>query len=305
MTKHTDLLAQHAKASAQTVALRADLATAEADHATLRNISGADLLAQPERLTDIATARARSEELVTLHREMLNAAIDAETAAARAVVASEADAMTSQIRAAKKKVTTWLDRETELLDALEAHSGARYNRPSFDSNRPLPGEQRTLRLANIGGLEAEVARLERQHAALLAAAEGEEPTNVCPEVDLPDSLLPGGILPSPVVIERHQEAAAREAEAAAFEAEMTEATTAIKAALSALGSNEELEPMMPGQRPRRSWLNDWSGNLSSILQALPVEVVEAVMPHLMTIAELAGPGAALDIARNIHVKEVA
>lgn len=293
-TPHGAALAAHAAAVAKTADMRRLLTEAQADADRLDAIPAVELLNRPEQVPAVAEARAKASQLVEVRRAVLAAAEAAEHDAARAAITTEADAMAPAIAAATKALTDWQAVEGGLLDKLEAHTGLRYVRPQREhagyDGRPWYSQES----ATDGPLRQTVKRLESQRGALLAAADGVDPVDVCAADDLPDSLKPGGLLPSPRLVAQAAEKAARAAEEAAVEADMAAARARLAEVCAELGV-DPVEPLWPGMRPAPDWVRDvWRRDhyprATSRIKGATPEDSFVLRDRLATIVELAGPG---------------
>ena len=165
----------------------------------------------PEDAADMAQQIAVARETLTLARRQLDAATAANLDARRAVVAEHRDT-TARV----------LERAQVALDVTR-------------TVRAQTQEELETRIAETEAAErdltAEIANLERELAALTAAAAGEEvPAEVCPPEHLPDILGVTGVLPQQTALD----AAAAATAAAEHEREIERRNTAITEAWTVL-----------------------------------------------------------------------
>lgn len=245
----------HAAAAKKTRQIADLLTKAEHEQQQLQDTPLDDLLDKPSGASELAAARARSAETVQIHREMLEAAQAAQLAAARAVVAEEADALTPKIDAARAKLDAWTAKETKLLAQLEEHAGATYKRYNPMDDYKV-GTTVTFKTPKDAQLRNALKALETQQAALQAASRGEDPSAVCPAKDLPASLQPGGILASAYATDLAHREAARAADETAHAAEEERLLDDLERACKALGV-KGVEPMEPQWRPDADRIARW------------------------------------------------
>lgn len=303
-TAHQNATAKHAAALEKTAEVAALLQATEADLAALESVDAAQLLSDPAKAVQVAEGRAKLSHLAKIHAEMLAAAQQAEADAARAVVALEAEEMGPAIAAATAVLNQWLARQSELLDQLEQHTGVRFVRPPRDEHRN-PGETITRKAPADAVLLARVELLKAQQAALQAAAQGQDPADVCPVDSLPDSLMPGGILPSRYAVTRAAEDAQRageEAEAARVNAEDGQRLTA---ACTALGMDPaEVEKLDRWERPEPGTVHRWHGDAELALTIRSAGDATEALNALMVLAELAGTDVANSALTRLQVTPV-
>jgi hypothetical protein len=161
-----------------------------------------DVLINPIKATDLAYRRAQAADEAALCREALQAALSLKETAAWALLAQEADELEPAAGNARAALAAY-DAETDrLLVALEGHTGQAW-RPQVGTASTVVGRVELLR---------ELGRIEARQGALRAASAGEDPRQHLTIEDLPASLLPGGVLPHPAVIEHFEDKARYEAE---------------------------------------------------------------------------------------------
>lgn len=216
-TTHKTALANHAAAVEKAGEVRALLAKTDTDLSELQNLDTRQLLADPAKASQVAKARTELAELRTLQAEMLEAADAAVIDAARVVVAEEAEEMQASVDAAKQALIDWRAKESRLLAELVEHGGRPYERTPVEDGargqvmtRPVYDYSAPREVELEKALETAKARQE----ALRVAARGGEPLDVCQLENLPDCLLPGGVLVSRKTAARAEQDGRRQALAA-------------------------------------------------------------------------------------------
>lgn len=302
-TAHQTATAVHAAAAEKTAEVAALLQATEADLSALESVDAAQLLADPAKAVQVAEGRAKLAQLHRIHTEMLAAAQQAESDAARAVVALEADEMEPTITAAAAALNQWLARQSELLDHLEQHTGVRFVRPPRDEHRN-PGETITRKAPADAVLLARVELLKTQQAALRAAAQGQDPTDVCALDSLPASLVPGGILPSRYAVSRAAEEAQRAEAEAQVAAENAADDERLTAACTALGLNvAEVEKLDRWERPEPGTVDHWREGAELALTIRSAGDATEALDALVVLAELAGTDVANSMLTRLQSKQ--
>ena len=254
--------------------------------------------------TDAASARkvaantAIAREYVTRCEHALEAALERHESAARAVVAAEADVLEPALEAVRAELATH-DTITEGLKAkLREHTGRDW--AELDPFRVARERGATGALSFAASTRERLTQplraLERQQEALRAAARGEDPIAVCEAEELPDSLRPGGVLPSASLVERQRMADEAAREQAEIDARMAEAQQHLDAAYRALDLKPAAEAThTPGDEWAVQRGRDWGARFAGIMSGrgvpLPGADLQAQNAHLAaleTIAALAG-----------------
>lgn len=286
-------LAAAVQTTADTVAA---LAATEADLAALASVDAAQLLTDPGKAAQVAEGRARLARLAEVQTDMVAAAQQAEGAAARAVIALEAEATGVAIASAEAELETWETRERDLLDQLEGHTGVRYERPRPTAeDAVLLGGRVSVKAPSNWQVKARIELLKAQEAGLLAASRGDDPAAVCPVDKLPDSLKAGGILPSPSAVAR----AAEDAQRAAVEAEAADCwagdASRLHDACQLLGIDAATVGLLDyWERPDAATLTGWRQQAE---RAAALSTALVPLDALTVVAELAGTGVADSMLR--------
>ena len=304
----TNVQAAYEAASAKTEELRTLLASAEADQRDLQDAPLDELLANPGKAKQVAEARTRAAELVTLHAEMLSAAEARQDIAASSLLRHMAAGEQKHIKAAQSELEAWRKEEARLLDELRKHAGIAYCRGN-DPDQQIAAEAPSWVANSVrnqeaspqeNALEEAVERATSRQAALNAAADEGEPLEVCRLEWLPDALRPGGIRCSEATLEAcrvHDEKAAEEAAAAQRDQEHADQ---LAQACKTLG----IEPLkLCSWMLRKNWLaGSWfEQNQERVEQAgLTGERAAAVR----VVSQMAGPAAARKLAPTPELKPV-
>lgn len=304
-TAHQNATAAHAAAVEKAAEVAALLQATEADLSALESVDAAQLLADPAKAVQVAEGRAKLAQLHRIHSEMLGAARQAERDAARAVVALEAEEMAPAVAAAEADLEKWQAREAELLDALEAHTNLRYVRPEREPGAAWLGGVVSFKAPSDSSIKARVRLLKAQQAALVAASEGRDPAEVCELDALPDSLKPGGILPSPYAVDRAARDAQRAAEEAESAASNAEDAARLQGACQRLGIDPaQVDLLDHWQRAGEGTVGSWrqQTELSLTLQ-FPGEDIAHLRDALVVLAELAGTDVANTLLTRLQPKQ--
>lgn len=228
----------------------------------------------PAQARKTAEQTAGATAYVKACETALTAAVDRKEAAARVVVAAEADALEPELTAAREALAAFDAKTEDLLTPLREHTGRDWQ---------LVDPIRAARAAGVEGplsfpvparhrLVAPLEALERRQQALRAAAQGIDPVTVCEAAELPDSLRPGGVCPSPSLAKQAAEQAAYasqlEAEQAAIDAAMAQAQERLDAACALLGV-PHLEADNDGsadhaQRNGRTWRDKYALTMAPV-----------------------------------------
>lgn len=289
-TKTTTPAEAHAAAAQNVERWTAEL---EAARAQVEKLT-AEPVADPAVARKQATALATAKEFSFRCARALDDAIDARDEHARAVVRAEADALAPEIAEARAELETHDARTAELLAPLREHTGRDWAEVDpVASWRAAGGDGRTaVKASTRARLAGALRTVERRRDVLLAAARGDDPAHMVsdPE-DLPDSLKPGGVLPSPSLVARQ----AQEAEQVQAEQEharlLAEAQAHVDAALEALGVSLDIRADQPGsewtdQRGAR-WREQFGAGRDEQVWS-DIDGHLARMPHLQMVASLAG-----------------
>ena len=298
--------ASYDAAFAKTAELESLLAAAQADQDALKDAPIEQLIQTPDKAKQIAEARTRAAELVSLHAEMVQAARARQEVAANSLLRHMAAAEQKHIKAAQTALDAWRKEEVRLLDGLREHAGISYARAA-DPGQQIAAEAPAWVANSVRKLEASpretalevaVERATSRQAALNAAADEGEPLEVCRLEWLPEALRPGGIRCSEATLEAcrvHDEKAAEEAAAAQRDQEHAEQ---LAQACKTLG----IEPLkLCSWMLRKNWLaGAWfEQNQERVEQAgLTGERAAAVR----VVSQMAGPAAANKLIPQEEVK---
>lgn len=218
---HADLLARLAEARGAVEQWAERLAQAEADLAGLDHLDPA-VVNNPDKVPQIAAERAQSRELVSVYRQTLEAAqIGAQAALSHALV-GEAAALASAEAAAQAEVDRYDARVADLVAQLREHTGREWVKVDPYRDR-MPGAVVAVPAEKSDAMVRALRNVQAQRRALLVAAEGGDPTTVCPMDELPAALQVDGYAPCQAVLARQeweQQRAGEEAEMAAQAVEL-------------------------------------------------------------------------------------
>lgn len=218
----------HAQAVAATAGWQARLEQANAEAAGLE-VGAATLVEQPERAGEVASERARLREYLAVAREALEAAQGAQDAAVADVLLAEADALEPELAKVRAELADYDAKVSVLLDQLVELTGRRWVMHDPTRDR-APSQSVSVTRPNDWRQRDRLAVLEAQQRALLAAAEGGDPTAECRLDDLPEPLQAGGYAACAAALARHQQvqdAQAEDAEQAAQAARLADACRAL------------------------------------------------------------------------------
>lgn len=300
----------HAAAKQAVDQWQTELATARAEIERL----DATPSATPAEAKKVAAALATAREYVSRCEHQLEEAHQRQQEAAAAIVRAEADQLGPEIDQLREKLHTHDSRTEKLRRQLEDHTGRDWK--EIDPVEAFRGRGGggviTVSASVREKITGRLRTLETQQNVLNAAAAGEDPL---PLVDgradrLPASLKPGGIMPSPTLVERAQAEEAERQRVAEIRERLAPDQRVLDAAYRTLGLEPACEVWEEHQRPAPDYVHHWlTVRRNRVARARGTQAIGITDPipngkepdditaAFRAIVELAGPDNAIAAAR--------